>query len=249
MIDSEVRAIADAVKRLQQKLDLLSAPLEQILTNRVAENAKMQITRWISAYFLIAVAALGYVGYNVHTFLDTVSEQVKLRATEKIQDVVVATVTPQVRILVSSQADTLVAEAAAQADDALMRFEQRLTAALKDKDPEVARALGKRGSAASFPSAFAYYRHQLPDGTWVERYFRSLRPGEKGAFPQPGEEVVALGYVNARKDFIRCSPTQGCVNAPIEPMVGVIRPDDRLEVIESRTVHEGFVWIKFKRKS
>jgi hypothetical protein len=88
---------------------------------------------------------------------------------------------------------------------------------------------------------WAYYGLQDRDG-WTERYFRK-ESGKSDALPRVGDIVIAIGHVNAREGYIEYSGSDW-VN---KPLIGVIKPDDRLRVVDVYAVLDSYIWFKFVR--
>ena len=90
---------------------------------------------------------------------------------------------------------------------------------------------------------WAYYGFQESEGPWVTQYFKR-ESGNRDELPKAGDIVVATTYVNARQGHIEFSDSSGWVN---QPVIGKIKPYDRLEVLEVYPVLDSYIWIKFKR--
>ena len=77
---------------------------------------------------------------------------------------------------------------------------------------------------------------------WDEKYFQWKEEAKK--LPQKGYVLTATGSVHLRKDHIRYIKDEGWVNAE---SIGIIHPDDKVKVLETKTVADGFRWVKVRR--
>ncbi len=77
---------------------------------------------------------------------------------------------------------------------------------------------------------------------WDEKYFKWEDNNE--SLPQKGYILTATGSVHLRKDHIRYVKDAGWVNAK---SVGIIHPDDKVKVLDTKTVADGFRWVRVKR--
>jgi hypothetical protein len=100
-------------------------------------------------------------------------------------------------------------------------------------------------SAAVPPTGWAYYGLQSLDGGWTRRYFNKAS-GNSDETPQVGDVVVAITHVNARSGHIVEESDGEWVN---QPSIGVIKPNDRLRVVDVYPVLDSFIWIKFEKET
>lgn len=77
---------------------------------------------------------------------------------------------------------------------------------------------------------------------WDEKYFKWNDNNE--SLPQKDAILTATGSVHLRKDHIRYMKDEGWVNSQ---SVGIIHPDDKVEVLDTKTVADGFHWVKVRK--
>ena len=77
----------------------------------------------------------------------------------------------------------------------------------------------------------------------IEKHF--VVEGRKGTVsPNPGDVLIAIGSVNVRAGPIEFDPDTGWTNKRI---TGIIKPKDKVKVLETKDIASGFIWIKFQR--
>lgn len=100
-------------------------------------------------------------------------------------------------------------------------------------------------SVALPPEGWAYYGLQDLNGGWTRRYFKKAS-GNPNETPQVGDIVVAITHVNARSGHIVEESDGEWVN---QPSIGVIKPNDRLRVVDVYPVLDSYIWIKFEKET
>lgn len=255
MPESDLQEVLAGQREIRQKLELLSTPLEDVLANRVVDKARTQIKVWIGVWTAVAVALLGWSGYTIKQAVDHVTssaqsiveERATKQVTKDLEDNLQATLARQIQdILATAQSSTdrATRDFLAQLADSNKRLEV-LAAAVAQRlnDKQIEETVRHQPIASSEP-AFAFYGRLL-SGKWVEGpYFRPTA-GDSKVLPRTGDDMVATGYVYARKGYVTYVPSQGWIN---QPAIGVIRPNDRLHVLEAKIIHDGFAWIEFVRQ-
>ncbi len=78
--------------------------------------------------------------------------------------------------------------------------------------------------------------------SWDERYF--TWDGYSKGPPEKGKTLTATGTVHLREDHIRYTEDEGWVNST---SVGIIKPGNRVKVLDTKTVADGFHWVKIRR--
>jgi hypothetical protein len=134
--------------------------------------------------------------------------------------------------------------------DALREFLAINFAALRDK---AARAnedstFSSEGSKFVAPVGnqpmFLYYRLLGDTGTWRLRYF-SPEGNPAAALPDVGDTIVTSGSVNARAGYIE-QVGSDWIN---KPSVGVVKPGQRLRVLEVNPILGAYIWFKAQMTS
>lgn len=77
---------------------------------------------------------------------------------------------------------------------------------------------------------------------WDEKFFDWTGDNERP--PRKGDDLTAIGSVNLRKDHIRFKKDEGWVNAEVLDVIG---RDTKVKVLETKTVADGFHWVKIKK--
>ncbi len=77
---------------------------------------------------------------------------------------------------------------------------------------------------------------------WDEKYFDWTSDNDR--LPRRDDELTATGSVNLRKDHIRFKKGEGWVNAEVLDVIG---PHTKVKVLETKTVADGFHWVKIKK--
>ena len=75
---------------------------------------------------------------------------------------------------------------------------------------------------------------------WGEKFFK----WDGKSLPQKGATLTATGSVHLRRDHIRYRQNEGWVNSK---SIGIINPDDKFEVLEIKTIADGFHWVKVRK--
>lgn len=250
MAASDQQEVLVALREIRQKLELLSTPLEDILANRVVDKARTQIKLWIGVWTAIAVALLGWSGYN---FNQAVNE-IKNRAQSEVVTQATKDLENNIKVTLDKQVQDILANAQTQIDRATHDFLKSLEETNKRVDA-LALAVGKRLNDSQIEGAvqrhvneplhaFAFYG-RIVNGVWVEGpYFRPTT-GNPKTLPRAGDDVVATGDVYARSGYVTYAPSQGWIN---QPAVGLIHRNERLHVIEAKIIHDGFSWMQFVRQ-
>lgn len=88
---------------------------------------------------------------------------------------------------------------------------------------------------------YAYYGINYDD-TWSERYFDNLSRG-KSSMPKIGDKVTSILNVNARSGYIEFV-NNNWVNKKV---IGAIKPSEKFEVLEVKSILGSFIWIKFRK--
>ena len=254
MDGQEQPAIANELREIRQRLDVLSAPLESLLVSRVVEGARNQIKLWVGVWISVPVFILGFLGFQGIQAWRSVIDTARIQATQatgeevkKVIDDMRPEIQTKVRERVDQEMKSFLLNSESQASSEftnllntrLQEFATRLAGQLHNTEIE---KLARPSGVPSNEQAFAYYGQRSGD-RWAARHF-DIVSKDPAQLPKAGDVVIAIDYVNARKNYIEYKPSRGWVNAPI---VGLISPKDRLEVTDTQTVYDGFVWIAFKR--
>lgn len=90
-------------------------------------------------------------------------------------------------------------------------------------------------------TGYAYYGINY-DNIWTERYFDNLT-SEKLSMPKIGDVVTSISNINARAGYIELVNT----NWVNKKVIGAIKPSEKFEVLEVKSILGSFMWIKFRK--
>ena len=236
---------------VQKRLELLSVPLEDVLASRVVEKSESQVWRWIRNWTIAAVLViLGVFGISLGQMTQTATQLVVQGSTPLIEQKIGKALDDRLNRRIAA-ANATIDQDLADLSAKLARAQQTATdleslrkqLSVRLNDPGIARPAPAATPASKLSSAYAYYGQVSDKGKWVVRNFDRV-PGDPGILPGPGDQVVARTDVNARSDRVAFDPVRGWIRAPI---VGLIVRGERLLVEQIENVHDGFVWIRFRR--
>jgi hypothetical protein len=127
------------------------------------------------------------------------------------------------------------------------RKDDLLKIELSEKPPKAIELPVKLGRPSVVPSreslGFAYYGLRSGDRTWSERYFKK-DSGVPEDIPRVGDRISSISSVNIRAGYITYDPKNGWIN---QPSKGVIRSNQRFEVLEVNPIAGNFIWVKLKK--
>jgi len=264
---SKEEELSKKIDELTHRLDLLSSPYEEIMAHRIFQAAQGKIKSWLGIWIAIIsvlIGAAGYSGYQelVKAGSEKASNYINELAIPQIQQTLSTGIEHELAKLrdeakeslsrysleatsgLDRELSALIQNAEARIDERLRDFAGQLSEAL-DR-PEVAKITKERAPPSKAQLvAFAYYGIYSGNDQWDERFFKR-ETGNPAALPQQGDAVVATASVNARTGYIEWKLASGWTNKPI---VGSIKPGDRLRVLETRKIAGSFIWVKFDRMS
>jgi hypothetical protein len=248
MVDpKDPRLLQQEIDRLRHQVDLLSQDADAVAVGRVVSKALAIIRQQSFAVLFALLTLVGYVGFSIPNAINWVkatankeAEVAAKAAADKYvtkpetRNLLERTIETRVTEIITPQVTSIAVQEASEVLHDVTLLRGQLAAQLKNSQlapPE--RSV-----------AFAIYGRQGSSEKWiVGPYFQPLKGGTK-VLPQPGEQVRAIGSVFVHTNYPSYTGDHW-VNAPLSSP-GVIHPNDELEVLRAKDVHDGFVWINFK---
>ena len=80
--------------------------------------------------------------------------------------------------------------------------------------------------------------------SWDEKYFDLDGDSDSERLPKRGDRLIATGSVHLREDHIRYTQDEGWVNSKSR---GVVSRGDMVEVLDIKTIADGFHWVKVRK--
>ncbi len=249
MVDpKDPRLLQQEIDRLRRQVDLISQDADAVVVGRVVSKALATIRQQSFAALLVILALVGYVGISVPNAINWVKATAKTEAglaakaaaemyvkEPETKGLLERTIETRVTEVITPQVTSIAVQEASEVLHDVTLLREQLAAQLKNN----------QFAPPAQSVAFAMYGRQDSTGKWiVGPYFQPL-DGNAKAIPQPKEQVKAIGSVFVHTDYPHHTADRGWGNASLSSP-GVIHPNDELEVLQAKEVHDGVVWINFK---
>jgi len=237
-LENELKNIKKSLKDAEQKLSKMEPHYEDLISWKVAENARKQLIAWIAMWTAAITAGICIAGWTTYNEIKTSVVNLVKTQYSKVADQAVL----EGKMKMDSELARVVSDAETDFTNRLKEIGNSIP--IENRTQPVIEAFRKATQVAlqKVETGYAYVGNRIASG-WSETHFENTVRSKINDIPQKGDILKVKDPVNIRSGVIQYIEEKGWVNKPTK---GYLKSGQKVEVLGVDFVADNYIWINFK---